>query len=193
MKAALAHFKRSGIPFVATTVIVRENLDELEEIHHLAARHGALDHRFSFPHLNRETPPGLFLSADEERDAIARLKNIGIGPAACEGSEPSEPGEPDATPPAASRPSPLPCSAGYTSCAVDVHGRVAMCWFDLDRGASRSSVHEEDFASLWLELTRARHALETGSRGENRTACPLRGVRAADGMDGMPWADETAP
>lgn len=169
----LLWFKQYKIPFVTMTLVLKDNLGEIEQILHMAAGHGARECAVEAPFPKNHMEAVLYASLDQVFDIYERLLDREqehpfivlsffhllehIQRQNQQGSEPvaSEHG----------------CHAGEASCAIDIHGNVHLCQFVIDNEVTKlGNIAEKPFSEIWTDAQNKKHQLD--QRRHKHGGCP---------------------
>jgi len=174
----LKYFKRYQIPFVTNTVVLKENLDQIEAILELALKNGALECRVGPPYLMKQIPVETYATLDEILRVYEKLasfrddgQSVVVSPVRVfmdYGYLPKDNSSLDGI-----KRGLTPCYAGYDSCGIDINGNVGICLFTLDLGLSAGNVYKKDFPELWRNVLELRSELERRTENKTKSLCPV--------------------
>ena len=171
--ATLDGFKRKAIPFLTMTLVLQNNVSQIERILAIAADCGAGECAVEAPFPKNHMQSGIGCSIEETLDLYERLLN-----------------KQQAHPFIALNFFHLfehirkldpknerlkyhghGCHAGEASCAIDIHGNLHLCQFVIDNQATRlENLHEKSFAETWIEAQNKKKRLVSEKR--KRGGCP---------------------
>lgn len=166
--STLKWFKRFGLPFVTMTLILRDNLSQIEQIIELAAEHGSSELAVEAPFPKRGLPSDCTASLDEIFDMHERLlRRDRPGPPVMLNFlhlSMHVPGGLQALlGPGGTGGKPSSCHGGAASCAIDIDGELNLCQFLIDLGTcSVGNVFRTPLPDLWADLRSARQEIEGG-------------------------------
>lgn len=176
--ASMEWLQAYRIPFHTMTLILRDNLHEIDEILSLIGRHGPRECAVEAPFPKKGIPSEALASLDEILDVHERLLQRASGtpeislnflhlsmniPGGFEklmswtyGNDVPLSG----------------CHGGEASCAIDIHGDMHLCQFLIDRGICRiGNIHETPMAALWKNLQEMKRSIRENVYG-GRGGCP---------------------
>jgi mycofactocin biosynthetic radical S-adenosylmethionine protein MftC len=164
------------VPFATHTLILKANLQEIEEITTRALGYGARECLVGPPYPKPRIPADTYANALEILETYERLLlgkdtdpitlnpwNLGhLGQAAGDAAE---------------VPAGSSCPAGYASCAIDAQGNVGLCEQALDLGAAVGNLQAVPFPALWRQTRDWLHRHSPAGPGL-APACPAKALGA---------------
>ena len=180
----LEMLRAAGLPFATQAVLVKSNIDLLEDTWKLSSHYGARAHILIQPYRKKEIETGTYASEEEMRLSLERLRNHMTQPDEHRNSLifPGAPGIAPPTQPAAYKPGQeqqenadtrLHCRAGYTSCAVNVRGEVHICSFALDSGLSVGNLFRTSLEETWESIGQFMKKSHHMSPAKQGRGCPF--------------------
>jgi len=175
----LKWFKRYQIPFLTMTLILKDNLDQIDKIIALATEYGARECAVEPPFPKKHMPTEAYASLDEVLDVHERLllqkemtpkivlNFLHLSMNLTGGLQEfvsfyEQDGKPFSS-----------CHGGEASCAIDINGHVHLCQFLIDLETCRvGNIFETPLTVLWKRLRKLKNALECKTTDCCAGGCP---------------------